>query len=197
MPNAWDRPFHSGIPNRNGDKRRAPIYTALGRAVSDWEGVQAAIANIFAALIAGDIDLENRLIAFGDNSRVHDRAKIIKDEAEIFFARKFGNGPRNPSVLRAELTSILSAYRGWAERRNDLAHGYVTRMRAPDYYDDHQPIRTFHNLLPSHSRINKWVHEEPIFNYVAAEIKLFAKEFVALDKRMESLAAKIIELADQ
>ena len=197
LPKAWDRPPHSGIPNRNGDRNSAPIYTALGRAVSAWEGVQAAIAGVFAKLIAGDADLENRLIAFGDNSKVHDRAKQIKDEAVKFFARSFANGPQNPRELRAELKSVLAAYRGWAERRNDLAHGYVTPMRAPDYNDDDQPMRKFHSLLPSHSRITLWIHEQPIFNYVAAELRVFAKEFVALDKRMEALAARIGELADQ
>ena len=190
----WDRPSYSAIPNRFGDREPEAIYAALGRAVSAWEGVSAATAALFRALLeeakrseldAGEVD------AFGDVTKVHERAKRLRARWERFFDADFGAAGDEAAVLLRELPELMTAYRGWAERRNDLAHGYVTEAAAPDYERDDQPIVAHYALCPSHARTGKWPRVEPEYNYVAGEIATFAEAFRALDERIEGAAERV------
>lgn len=142
----WDRPEGSRVPNRQGDRVDTPIYTALGKAVSAWEGVNAAIASLFHALHAGD---EQEVEAFGDVLKVHERAKALRKECAIFLDADFGDRRDQAARLKKSMKQVTGAYCEWAARRNELAHGYVTEARSPDYSDTEQPIITVYALLPS------------------------------------------------
>lgn len=179
----WDRPEGSRVPNRQGDRVDTPIYTALGKAVSAWEGVNAAIASLFHALHAGD---EQEVEAFGDVLKVHERAKALRKECAIFLDADFGDRRDQAARLKKSMKQVTGAYCEWAARRNELAHGYVTEARSPDYSDTEQPIITVYALLPSHARLGSWSHAEPEFNYLAAEIEVFARRFQELDARIEN-----------
>lgn len=190
----WSKPANSAIPNRPGDLEEQPIYTALGRAVSNWEGVNAAMAVLFRVLIEEEDRPEldaNAIEAFGSINNVHKRAKQIKDQWESFFDADFGRKKDEVHSFRQELAQLMAAYRGWAERRNDLAHGYVTRADGPDYEQEDQPIIATFALCPSHARFPKWLHGEPEYNYVASEIIDFASAFRALDEQTEAVAERI------
>ena len=190
----WDRPPYSGIPNRFGDREPGAIYAALGRAVSDWEGVSAATAALFHALLkeAERSDLEAGAVeAFGGVTKVQERAKRLRARWERFFDADFGAAGDDAEALLGELPELMAAYRGWAERRNDLAHGTVTEAAAPDVEQDDQPIVAHHALCPSHARTGKWPHVEPEYNYVAGEIAAFADAFRALNERIEGVAQRV------
>ena len=192
----WDRPPYSAIPNRTGDLVSDPIYVALGKAVSAWEGVNAATAAMHYAMLDGDrSDLDNEAVkAFGSVSNVHERAKQLKERWERFFAADFGASRDEAAAIKAKLPELMHAYRGWAERRNDLAHGYVTEAHSPDYTDPDQPIVANYALCPSHARTEKWPHVEPEYNYIASEIEAFADEFAKLDQWIEAVAERIENL---
>lgn len=179
------------MPNRQGDREDTPIYTALGKAVSAWEGVNAAIANLFHALHAGD---EQEVEAFGDVFKVHERAKALRRECANFLDADFGERRDQVARLKKSMKQVTGAYCEWAARRNELAHGYVTEARSPDYSDEELPIITVYALLPSHARLGSWSHAEPEFNYLAAEIEMFALRYRELDARIEVLALAVAEL---
>lgn len=190
----WARPELSAIPNRPGDREAEPLYTALGRAVSDWEGVNAVTAALHRALMLdGDRDSFSsvEIEAFGGLNNIHKRAKKLSDLSGKFFSAVFGDQQDEAEEICNAISPLFAAYRGWAERRNDLAHGYVTRADGPDYYNEDQPIVTTYALCPSHARTPKWPHGEPEYNYVAEEISAFAAAFRALDVKIEVLANRI------
>ena len=191
----WDRPVGSGIPNRPGDKDETPLYTALGQAVSAWEGVNAASVSLMQACVGNaESDTAEALSNFGDETRVHKRADLIRQEFRAYLGRRGGHGSKLVSNVRQSLDRALAAYVEWSARRNDLAHGYVTPADGPDYSHADQPIvRTF-ALLPSHARTGRWLHGEPEFNYLASEIEGFARAFAALDERFETLARRVAAL---
>jgi hypothetical protein len=189
----WDRPLCCGTPNRTGDKDPTPIYTALGRAVSAWEGVNAALSGLYAELDKGQ---NVQIFAFGDIPNVHKRAKTLRNECERFLNGNFTTRRNDAAKLKKLTNLILRDYVGWSARRNDLAHGYVTMAQCPDYSDVKQPIITVYALVPSHARLSKYNNAEPIFNYVADDINFFAKRFSELDERIEKaslIAAEIFE----
>lgn len=193
----WDRPPGSLASNRTGDRTAEPIYAALGRALSAWEGVNAAANSLFHALLshlpAADRDTSTK--AFDSKHRVHDRAQILRVAGEEFVAADFREKREEVARFKARHRKLLGLYVEWAARRNDIAHGYVTAAQSPDYSRDDQPIVTVYALLPSHARADRWYHEEPEWNYLAAEIEEFALRFGFLDDELEKLATKVAELS--
>lgn len=179
------------MPNRQGDREDTPIYTALGKAVSAWEGVNAAIASLFHALHAGDTQ---EVEAFGDVFKVHERAKALRRECAIFLDADFVERRDEAARLKKSIKQVTAAYCEWAARRNELAHGYVTQARSPDYSHAEQLIITVYALLPSHARLGSWAHAEQKFNYLAADIEVFARWFQELDSRIEAVALGVAEL---
>lgn len=196
MSNLWDRPPDSAIPLRSIDKNPEPIFAALGRAVSNWEGVQAAVTEVyFSILDHQEEELDQKALdEFGRILRVPNRAKALRDRTDDFFKQGTEIEEGFEAMFRSALSSLLKAYEGWTQRRNDLAHGYVTEWEAPDYSDDNQPIVTFFGLLPSHARTRKWFMYEPEYNYIAQEIEALADAFLQLDNELAELARKMNEV---
>lgn len=188
---AWDRPPNSRIPNRPGDRLSEPLFLSLGKAVSAWEGVQAATSSLYFAMSAPELDEVEKdpgFQAFGGLNKVHERRKELMKRGEEFVSRGLGKHQDQASNFKRRLKSVMHSYVGWAARRNDIAHGYVTESGTPDYDDPDQPTTIVYSLCPSHARLSKWSHGEPEYNYVASELEYFASCFQHLDERIEDLA---------
>jgi hypothetical protein len=193
----WDRPPGSSLSNRQGDDFEEPIFTELGRALSAWEGTNAAINSLHQSLQIhlGQIEREAATSSFELLQKTHDRAQSVRQLAACFLAADFGDRRDDAARIKKKLNSALSSYVGWATRRNELAHGYVTSAQCPDYRLSDQPVVTVYALLPSHARTDRWCHAEPEWNYLAAEIREFAFRFSLLDEALEALAWKVAELS--
>jgi hypothetical protein len=133
--------------------------------------------------------------AFGDLDGVQRRRKELMTKSDTFLSGNFGRYRDDASRFKRRLRKLMSEYLGWAERRNDIAHGYVTEAQTPDYNDPNQNIITVYALCPSHARLPRWPHGEPEYNYVATELEEFAKRFQNLDERIEELASLAERLA--
>lgn len=199
MDKPWDRPKNTLIPNRQGNRRSAPIFTALGRAVSDWEGVAAALGSVFFATLdqsSRDKPYDLPEEAFVNVKNVNTRADQLLAAWKKFKAPYLESPTTRLIVAKIDndLTDTIIAVRGWAGRRNDLAHGYVTQAWAPDYTNDEQPLTIQYALCPSHARVGKWLHGEPEYNYLASDIAVIAVAFRDLDEKLERIAGQIEKL---
>lgn len=192
----WDRPPESAAPNRQGDYYSEPIYTALGKALSGWEGVNAAANSLYYSLQAhlGPSDKESAAKKFEGLPKTHDRAQLIRQAAAAFLDADFGERRDEAAKFKKQVKSVLSQYVGWVARRNELAHGYVTVAQCPDYTKDAQPTVTVYALFPSHARTDRWYSAEPEWNYLAKEVGEFAYQFLHLDDALEALARRAAEL---
>lgn len=177
MAFAWDRPLC--VPCREGNKAARPLYEAIGRAVSNWEGVEVASLVLFKSLVSDTM----RINHYAKTFRVRERVRQLTEAVDG--CTMLGQ------VLSREAHELIGAYQGWSERRNDVAHGYVTPMWSPDYSKDDAPIVKTFSLCPSHTNPSKWLNSEPFYNMNASEVRGFAKEFALLDKQFQSLAARI------
>ena len=179
----WTRP--SGGPARHGDKSARPIYEAIGRAVSNWEGAEVAALILFAALTTDEKDIAN----FSRTFSIRDRAIQLRRAASSLPFSEGNN--KEVANLKVEIEALVDAYEGWSERRNDVAHGCVTPMWSPDYANPECPtVRTF-SVCPSHANKKKWFAGDPIYNLNASEIRAFARAFVVLDKQFEQMAKRV------
>jgi hypothetical protein len=112
------------MPNRQGDRLAEPLFAGLGRAVSAWEGVQAATSSLYFAMRIGGIGSEDYpgFQAFGGLNQVHKRRKELEERSRPFLAQDFADKEAVATFI-VGLKEVLAAYLGWAGRRNDIAHG--------------------------------------------------------------------------
>jgi hypothetical protein len=188
MSNPWDAP--PSAPLRPGVKNEDELFVAVGRALSQWEGLEAETGGIYAALTTGPSEryLAPANRAFGTVTNTGARAEMIAHAAEAFFHS------HPTKEIEAELKDILKSYRGWAARRNDIAHGCSTASNHPDYSDDDQPIITTYCLCPSHGHSRKWaLSMEPFYHYIPPEIDSFGAAFDALSQRVAAFAVRLDE----
>jgi hypothetical protein len=186
MSNPWDVP--SSAPLRPGVKNEEELFVAVGRALSRWEGLEAEMGGVYAALTTGPDEryIAPTIRAFGTVTSTGSRAEMIAHAAEAFFH------PHPATELEAELKDILKSYRGWAGRRNDTAHGCSTASDHPDYTDDDQPIVTTYCLCPSHGHSRKWaLSMEPFYHYIPHEIEAFGAAFDALGQRVADFSERL------
>lgn len=192
MGNPWDIPYSA--PLRPGEKNVDALYLSVGRALTMWEGLEAELGALYATLTIGPNEryLAPALRAFGTITNTHSRAEMIAHAAEAFFY--LAPASDKGESLETELREILKNYRGWAGRRNDIAHGYATPSQHPDYYDDEQPIITTYSLCPSHGHSRKWdLRTEPVYHYIASEIDAYAAAFEKLADPVTNFAVQIDE----
>lgn len=150
---------------------------ALGRALSAWEGVHVATQVLFEALTKDDQDFIKKSHGFEETLTVPNRIAILQNAAADYFKEENVKNVDLVATLKLELMEILTSYKGWSERRNELAHGYVTTAWSPDYTKEEQPIIRNYSLCPNHVRSARWRYGEPIYNYVASEVRSFAISF--------------------
>lgn len=191
MIEPWNRPPGSLIPNRTGDRLKGALFTALGRALSSWEGVHVAIQVLFESFVKHSKNSSLLSNEFEETLIVAKRIRMLQRYANEFINLYAAINYEASEHLRVKLHEILEAYKGWSERRNELAHGYVTVAYSSDYTKDDQPIIPNYSLCPSHVRSARWRSGEPIYNYLAIDVRTFAIYFETLDKRTEELAAVV------
>jgi hypothetical protein len=192
MGNSWDIPYARKF--KVGDPNPELIFQAVGKALSNWEGLVADLTSIFAVLTAIDEpwSFNPAVRAFGSVQGAAAKSEMVQQAAEALFHNFETQLNVDCDVIRQEMKGLLREYNGWSNRRNDIAHGYVTETKMPDYTNDVQPIISTFLLMPSHTTSRKWPMDwEPSYKYLASEIDAFGVAFDELAARVEIFAKKL------
>jgi hypothetical protein len=192
MGNAWDMPYAEKF--KAGDSDEDAIFKAVGKALSKWEGLVADLTSVFAVLTATDEPwtFNPAVRAFGSVQGAAAKSEMVQQGAEALFHNFERQLNVDCTSMREELKGLLREYTGWGARRNDIAHGYVTQSRAPDYTKDEQPIVSTFLLFPSHSASRKWPMDwEPAYKYREGEIDKFGVSFDDLAERLRLFSKKL------
>jgi hypothetical protein len=85
MPNLWDAPVSA--PLRPGVRNEDELFVSVGRALTQWESLEAEIGSMYACLTTRP---DQRYIApavraFGTVTNTGSRAEMIAHAAEAFF----------------------------------------------------------------------------------------------------------------
>lgn len=115
-PKPWDAP---PLRFESGDSSTAITYESVGRALSKWELFEGEMADLFAALVGAHPDSLPAVRAYGSVQSFRGRADMVESAAEAFFILY-----PNPEVEK-QLTAVMVMARGFADRRNEVAHGVV------------------------------------------------------------------------
>jgi len=182
------------FPNRFGDRRSDSLYAAVGRALTMWDYVETSLMVAARACVPFSEEWDRIEDDFATAHRVADRSKMARRLIEACVSR---HPPNVASNIRSLSEQLLGEYRGWADRRNEIAHGCLTPSRSPDYSHPDAKIVTNYTWTPSHSNIRRWsaITHEPNYNYVAKDIRTFARGFYNLHKRLDVFAGIMSDLA--
>jgi hypothetical protein len=96
------------------------LYIAVGKAVHAWEGMEEALARLFA-LVTGLPENPEALADYGsENRRFVDRLAALVTATDAYFVR-FPHQDRE-----AEVFQILDTARNLSIKRHRIAHGHIT-----------------------------------------------------------------------
>ena len=127
----WTRPTDD--PAKVGDQSFENVHSAVGQALSSWEGVEERIASLFMRL-SNDFDFNGSLAkTFGSIENSSARFKVTTAAAE----RCFGNYWLRNEV-KWTFDSLSDNFSAASHRRNEIAHGIATAFRSVSL-DPHSP----------------------------------------------------------
>ena len=190
MPNPWDVPPKSKTPT-DYDLKSEALYEAVGEALSSWQYLEDGVASLFRALVNegranynweyGKSPAER---AYGSVLTFEARVAMVSAAAEAFFHK-------NPhEMLQAELRKLLSKFRGWAARRNDIAHGKIAGSPC-NYYVGPPSDWNRCALWPADSNTRKHsIDDTAAFIYHSGHIKKFSREFMSVNDEIWNYEAK-------
>jgi hypothetical protein len=102
-----------------GEETREILWQAVGRAMSDFQGLEMVLSGLFARLVDGDDNVT--LAIYRTSPSLHGRLDLIRNAADGFESM----GAHASRVDTDELKNALKLVRTAAENRNLLAHSKV------------------------------------------------------------------------
>jgi hypothetical protein len=178
-----------------GDPDPIAIYCEVGMALTQWELMESALADIFAFLVGGVGDGAQR--AYGSIAGFGMRKGMLREAHECYSGKHFAHFSKLPGLLkRAE---ILVA------KRNEVAHGSVVQKHVQDlnrgyflgasrYNSAKNPSQKDRAEAFINSAWNKTIIEDlgvPIksseYELTAAEIRVHGMAFAELGKDLIDL----------
>jgi hypothetical protein len=171
VPQQWDVP---PTPLR-GDAHEDATTLAVGRALTSWEFYEEQLAEIFANADMAEPEIEPAVRAYGSVVTARGRADMLEAAGEAYFFKK-------PNVsAQADFENLLRNYRGFAGRRNDIAHGRVAQNAGTGFY-----------LYPGLYNTNKYpLRRPPKYLYTSAEIRMFQEAFEKLYDEAADLVTRL------
>lgn len=162
-----------------GESSPIPIWTSVGYALSEWEFLQDALANLFVSLSGAEFRWPI-MRAFGLNMVVHSKIEMINCAAEATLSGR-------PDILQKVL-ALTSLVKGYNERRNDIAHGVTANETEAGYY-----------LVPTVTTTKKYKDSggddfpPPAYCWTSAQIYRYAHAFAELQTQCKTSAKEVDE----
>jgi hypothetical protein len=169
-PKPWDDPPHP----KQGDKRANATYEAVGRALTQWEYLEAKLAELFSQLVGGEWagnderQYHPAVRAYGSVLGSAARLTMIEAAAKAHF-----QWYPNPDLEKRLDEHIGTECRKFSGKRDNIAHGIVD-MR----FSDAPKLKLGHWLVPSIYVTKKHPLKGPsAYAYTSVEINYFLHEF--------------------
>lgn len=190
MQNPWD-----ALPkDLKGDGNINVLYSAVGRALSEWENLEAKLGRVFAHLCGSHSEAPER--AYGVIASSTGRIDILREAFNCHPARR-----RTDLEGFLKFTELVRKFGG---RRNEIAHGMAIHLTTDRGEQGHFLCPASYNSRKQMSRadILESLKSDPEFAshssewaigkyaYTSRQILSYAKHFELLgDRAMEFLGA--------
>ena len=139
-------PWDPAPRDPNGDRDRDQVYRAVGAALTHWEQLEMALALLFGTII--DSNTSAGRAAYGSVVSAAARLDLIMAAAD---ANKRISADRLTAITRLVAHEIGRL----VARRNEIAHGQVTRFRRAEGAAGKAPELEGHYLVPPYYNTRK------------------------------------------
>jgi hypothetical protein len=163
---------------KRGAKTEDEIHLAVGATLSEWEGVEEGLAEVFALFIgapeAGPASGHQPAIrAYGSINSFQNRLGMVAAAAQGFFHKA-----KADDLTSEQFSQLAKEANGFAARRNDIAHGRAQFIPQKGYY-----------LLPGlYSSGKNPVDQPAIYAYNATQIHRYREQFRSLSEKLTDYA---------
>jgi hypothetical protein len=171
-----------------GDAREDMIFGAVGHALTEWEQLENACAQLFAVLVSTNHKrayLAPAIRAYGTITSAATRKEMLVNAGEAYFAKR----PAKAQSFKAEFTELMQAYIDFASRRNDIAHGLVQRVFLTKRGIRPAAIGIY--LTPSFYSARHFKNEQLAYLYTSSDLIFYRQEFTKLMLRVGGLKEKM------
>jgi len=166
------------------DKDPVATYAAVGFALSEWEKLEQALADIYAAVRGKPNDLEFMLLYANAGRTFTGRMCELESAASAHFVS-------SPSQeMEGSLGQVIADIRGLSNKRHRAAHG-VVMPRVMEWSPDGEKGADF-RLVPPFYAMHQLSKPEVMFYYGSAEIHAFGLEFRQLAEKVRAYRDKLI-----
>lgn len=184
----------------HGDHDGQDVFAAVGMALTAWEKLEQAQANVFGQLVGSRRG--GAVAAYGTIVAYKGRAEMLTAAAKVVLK---GDPPIGNASVLAELLTLIKETGELSGRRNDIAHGIVSHFKASVTGADGVRTETDHGcyLVPASYATNKRTKRELSFNdpimlrgtyaFTADQMLAYAGHFEARYKRMVDLIFKLMD----
>jgi hypothetical protein len=178
MPNPWD-PLRFPIV---GDADPYDLYAAVGTFVSEWEAVEMTLAQLYSIFV-GQGPAGKAIQDYGRGRIFRERLTDLERVAQSYFIR------HNSQNLEGEFDEICLAAKGFADRRNEVAHGLVMEVSNIQFFRDKlqlAPAGAQHLVIPPYHAVRNHAAGFPVWAYNGEQIRTFARRFIDLNSGIKA-----------
>jgi hypothetical protein len=182
------KPWDVRDPSPHGDSDENAIFNAVGHALTEWEHVETACARLFAVLVSAHqrrTYYAPAVRAYGSINSFKSRADMLSAAAMAYFSRR----KAKRTVFEARFNEALKLYRGFSDRRNDIAHGCLQRVFLTEKAGKgRRPRAVGFYLLPSFYNPRKFKMDESFaYRYTSSDLIYYRQEFMKLQIQISGL----------
>jgi hypothetical protein len=186
MSNPWDRP---PAPTRfNGDTDAEVLFACVGRVISYWEAAEFELSRLYTCF-GGSLDDQTLMHEYGEGRIFRERAQALDKKADEYCKRQ------SCQQREGDFDNLLRQCLGYADRRNDIAHGIVFRVDRITFFRDRiRPDRLhrehFAVIPPLYA--HRW-HKGgfPDFAYTSRELSRLLNLLVGLRDAIENYRKRL------
>ncbi len=183
MTNPWDIP---PFPTA-GDADEWETYKWVGKCLTEWEWLEYTLGHLYSEFIGRRAEID-AIKEYGEPRIFADRISCLAKSAGRFFIRH-----QNQSI-EGKFYDLLKAIIGFSDRRNEIAHGIVTKIDFRLSSQDSSMKIAGYVLIPTlYTKRKLDVRNLPKYIYTANELTVLAARFGGLARatvRLRILSAR-------
>jgi len=190
MANPWDIP---PLPQQ-ADEDMEFTFAGVGYVMTQWEIVEVNLARLYSAL-KGKLDDYATMREYGEGRIFRDRLACVRRAADQFFIR------HPDQNLEAIFLGMETQVLGFADRRNDVAHGVVYPISELRYFKKLMSLpndgKKRYALIPPLYTIRR--HDErglPLYVYARAELSRLQAQISGLSDNVRDFRFLLLDKFD-
>ena len=181
------KPWEIRPPSPIGNSNENEIFSAVGQALTEWEQVEKACAQLFAIFVSANrrrLYFAPAVRAYGCIISTKSKNDMLREAAKAFFSTR-----KTKSHFVADFEQVMADYLNFANRRNEIAHGSVQRVfitaRTTARGSRQKAIGCY--LMPSFYNPKKFKEEKFSYYYTSNDVIHYRQEFTKLALRVGGL----------